>query len=122
MSRTPYTLQLTADEYRTLDWMEHRGYSADLIKHATTIEDGVDDNVVLRYSEPDAWQVNDKAHESRCTKCDALLDWSGRAVDIDDDPDCEHEPSNTGEPDCDFGTCAPASLLGKIITFVTEIV
>jgi hypothetical protein len=53
----PYSVALTKDEYTALLWLEARGYSGDLIKHATTDDQGDDGRHVLRYREADAWAV-----------------------------------------------------------------
>jgi len=57
---TPYALQLTADELKTLLWLEARGYTANLYKHADIEEAGPNGTTILRYSEPAAWQVQEE--------------------------------------------------------------
>lgn len=57
-----YTLTLTHEEFKTLQWMEARGYSGDLIKHAFEC-DGDETGIELRYRESDAWSVTDAIEE-----------------------------------------------------------
>jgi len=67
--RTPYALQLTADELKTLHWLEARGYTANLYKHADIEEDGPNGTTILRYSEPAAWQVQDEYEQDTDAFC-----------------------------------------------------
>jgi len=91
--RIAYRLALTAEEYKSLAWLEARGYAASLIAEATR-ETWSDDgqSVTLEYTEPAAWNATD----------------SGSNDDDGDDPD--------------FGTCAGSSLLSKMFTFRDSIV
>lgn len=57
-----YSIKLTAEEYTTLDWLEGHGYSGDLIKHATDVV-GWEGGVILRFSEADAWKVQDEYND-----------------------------------------------------------
>lgn len=119
-----YRLELTADEMNSLRWLEARGYTADLIQHATEETEGEDGSVVLAYTEPDAWQVRDKAHKRECT-CGAFLDfsetWNGGNQDPEDHTHAIDEDA-AGELDDDFGTCAGGALLRKMHAFLGGII
>jgi len=97
----PYRLELTAEEFNTLQWLENRGYGGRLIECATVQDESgavetqgaygsriVSGIVVLQYTESDAWS----------------------AV-------TGHDDDETGEVDPDFGTCAGADLLRKMLAF-----
>lgn len=62
MTRIAYTVTLTAGEYAALQWLEARGYSANMIRLATETEDTVDGGTALKYRESAAWNVRDGAY------------------------------------------------------------
>jgi hypothetical protein len=55
--RIAYTIELTADEYRSAEYMSARGYLGCVTEHATETEDRDDGSVVLKFTESDAWNV-----------------------------------------------------------------
>lgn len=63
-TRYAYSIELTRAEYRDACYMCDRGYLGELTRHATA-EDWTDDEsaVVLRFTEPDAWKVNEVCEE-----------------------------------------------------------
>lgn len=54
--RYAYSVTLTRDEYRALEWLEDHGYAGDMIEHASTVDE-CGDTVILRYRESAAWNV-----------------------------------------------------------------
>ena len=95
MSRIAYTVELTAEEYAALQWLEVRGYAADMILHATEVREavaGAPGGVVLSYTEAAAWAVSEAAH------------------------------TVGGEIDHAFATCAGPELARKMVDFLDGIV
>ena len=74
----PYVLILTRAEYDALGWLEDRGYSGDLIRHAATDDENDDGDHVLMYTEAGAWAVqaayNDDPHAFGACAGRSLLD------------------------------------------------
>ncbi len=52
-----YTIELTADEYRSAMMMSDRGYLGEITVHATFAEANDSDGFTLAFTEPDAWKV-----------------------------------------------------------------
>lgn len=87
----PYRLELTADELRSLYWLEARGYAGKLIECATVqTDDPATGITVLQYTESDAWAA-------------------AGAYDDESDTDDGEDP--------DYGTCAGGELLRKMLEF-----
>lgn len=60
-----YQIQISEQEYKDLNWLEHRGYTAGLLKIADLeeFENGV---YVLTLSEAQAWEWKDNIEDSGC--------------------------------------------------------
>lgn len=95
--RIAYTVTLTADEYRSLQWLQDHGYAADMIKHASEDTEQADGSHVLGYYESDAWNV-----------------WAEAYPDTED--------GGSAELDEAFSSCASPSLRGKMFAFLDGIV
>lgn len=92
-----YRLVVTSDEFRTLQWLESRGYAARLVTDARNVigpddDGGQPETVTLEYYESDAWNATEGAKD------------------------------DNGELSHDFGACAGRALLGKMIDFVDGII
>ena len=124
-ARLAYTVTLTAEEFRTLQWLEDHGYSGNMIKYATACTDLPDGGVQLDYRESDAWQVRDYAHYWQCRDCHKLLYADSTAVDGLGDPCNETTPDHVlGEEELDesFAACATPTLRRKMFAFLNAIV
>jgi hypothetical protein len=97
--RIAYTVHLTADEYRSLSWLEDHGYAADMIREATEdTENEIDGSHTLGFTEPAAWNVHDNAYPE-----DLRLPNEDRLDDA-------------------FGACAGPVLLRKMFEFLDGII
>jgi hypothetical protein len=55
--RYAYTIELTAEEYRSADYMCYRGYLGCITEHADCEWSEDESTVTLRFTEPAAWNV-----------------------------------------------------------------
>lgn len=60
-----YTLRLTPNEYKTLEWLSDHGYDGGLCEYASSLDMDGDDidsstEIVLSFTEPAAWSVREQ--------------------------------------------------------------
>lgn len=55
--RYAYSITLTKEEYQSAMYMSDRGYLGEITIHASTVEDNDDGTFTLKFTEPDAWNV-----------------------------------------------------------------
>lgn len=51
----------TAEQFRTLEWCEARGYTGNAIAHSDYMNDDDPNAVTLHFSEASAWKVQEEA-------------------------------------------------------------